>query len=103
MTLRMRLGMFDPLEDQPYAQIPLSEFSSASSAQLNADMTAQGLVLLQNKGVLPFAQVEPGAGPGAGRGGMVVCVCVGGGGERVRGSLDVVCMGWDITGSLLAC
>jgi hypothetical protein len=24
LTLRMRLGMFDPLEDQPYAQIPAS-------------------------------------------------------------------------------
>jgi beta-glucosidase len=26
LSLRMRLGMFDPLEDQPYAQIPASSF-----------------------------------------------------------------------------
>ena len=26
LALRMRLGLFDPVEDQPYAQIPLSEF-----------------------------------------------------------------------------
>jgi beta-glucosidase len=54
-SLRMRLGMFDPLDQQPYAQIPLSSFAAPESAVLNEELGAQGVVLLKNAGgMLPF-------------------------------------------------
>ncbi len=57
LTLRMRLGLLDPRDDQPYAQIPASDFGSEAHSAVNTDTGSQGLVLLKNEGgVLPFAR-----------------------------------------------
>jgi beta-glucosidase-like glycosyl hydrolase len=48
LTLRFRLGLFDPRDDQPYAQIPESAIGSAEHAALALDAALQGIVLLKN-------------------------------------------------------
>ena len=55
--LRFRLGLFDPMEGQPYTKIPVSE--RRTEAHLNAALDAahQSVVLLKNTGaVLPFSR-----------------------------------------------
>ena len=42
------LGLFDPIEDQPYWHVPPSAVSSAAHTALARDATRQALVLLQN-------------------------------------------------------
>ncbi len=57
-TARMRLGMFDPPDKVPYAQIPESEIDSAPHRQLALKAARESMVLLKNDGVLPLAS-EP--------------------------------------------
>jgi beta-glucosidase len=54
-TARMRLGMFDPPESVPYAQIPESEIDSAAHRQLALKTAQESMVLLKNDGILPLA------------------------------------------------
>ncbi len=54
-TARMRLGMFDPPDKVPYAQIPESEIDSAAHRQLALKAARESMVLLKNDGVLPLA------------------------------------------------
>jgi len=52
---RMRLGMFDPPDQVPYAQTPESEIDSAPHRALALKAARESMVLLKNDGVLPFA------------------------------------------------
>eukprot|EP00750_Incisomonas_marina_P026430 INCI5908.1.p1 GENE.INCI5908.1~~INCI5908.1.p1 ORF type:complete len:418 (+),score=64.45 INCI5908.1:1356-2609(+) len=55
--IRFRLGLFDPPNDQPYANISADDINDEFAQQLNSDAAHQSLVLLQNDGpvtVLPF-------------------------------------------------
>jgi beta-glucosidase len=54
-TARMRLGMFDPPEKVPYAQIPDSEIDSAPHRELALKIARESMVLLKNDGVLPLS------------------------------------------------
>jgi beta-glucosidase len=53
-TARMRLGMFDPPEKVPYANIPESEIDSAPHRQLALQAARESIVLLKNDGALPL-------------------------------------------------
>ena len=53
-TARMRLGMFDPPENVPYANTPDSEIDSAEHRQLALKTARESMVLLKNDGVLPL-------------------------------------------------
>jgi beta-glucosidase len=53
-TARMRLGLFDPPEKVPYAQIPESEIDSAPHRELALKIARESMVLLKNDGVLPL-------------------------------------------------
>ncbi len=52
---RFMLGMFDPPEMVPYAQIPYSENDSEAHRQLALETARETMVLLKNDGVLPLA------------------------------------------------
>jgi beta-glucosidase len=54
-TARMRLGMFDPAEQVPYAQTPESEIDSAPHRALALKTAQESMVLLKNDGVLPLS------------------------------------------------
>jgi len=54
-TARMRLGLFDPPGQVPYAQTPDSEIDSAPHRELALKMARESMVLLKNDGVLPLA------------------------------------------------
>ncbi len=54
LTLRFRLGQFDPPEKVPYAQIPASENDSPDHEKLALEAARQSLVLLKNDGLLPL-------------------------------------------------
>ncbi len=55
LTTRFRLGMFDPEERVPYAQIPYSAVDSSKHRLLALEAARQSIVLLQNKNnVLPL-------------------------------------------------
>ncbi len=51
-TTRMKLGVFDKLEDNPFNQIPYSVVDSAPMQQLNRRVAEQCVVLLKNEGGL---------------------------------------------------
>jgi beta-glucosidase len=53
-TARFKLGMFDPPERVPYAQIPLSVNASAEHRALALAAARASIVLLKNDGVLPL-------------------------------------------------
>jgi beta-glucosidase len=54
-TARFRLGMFDPDEQVPYAQIPFSVVDSDEHRALALEVARQSLVLLKNEnGLLPL-------------------------------------------------
>jgi len=55
MTARMRLGMFDPPERVPYAQIPYSVNQAPEHDELALRAARESLVLLKNDGVLPLS------------------------------------------------
>ena len=55
LKLRFELGLFDPVEDQPYWAVPLSAVNSTESQATNWLATLSSMVLLQNNGgVLPL-------------------------------------------------
>ena len=52
--LRFRLGLFDPIEDQPYWHVPKDVVASAEHIAAAKDAASQGMVLLRNeKSTLP--------------------------------------------------
>ena len=51
-TARFRLGMFDPPEEVPYAQIPIERNDSPEHRALALKAALESMVLLQNKGGL---------------------------------------------------
>ena len=53
-TARFRLGMFDPPEMVPYANIPDSEIDSEPHRALALQAAQESIVLLKNNGVLPL-------------------------------------------------
>ena len=54
-NIRFRLGMFDPPERVPYAQIPIEANNSPASQALALEVARQSLVLLKNEGgMLPL-------------------------------------------------
>jgi beta-glucosidase len=54
-TARFRLGLFDPSDKVPYAQIPDSEIDSEAHRELALKMARESIVLLKNDGVLPLS------------------------------------------------
>mmetsp|Transcript_12849 Transcript_12849/g.24324 ORF Transcript_12849/g.24324 Transcript_12849/m.24324 type:complete len:787 (-) Transcript_12849:194-2554(-) len=55
ILIRMRLGLFDPIEDQPYWHVPPEVVHSDEHVAAAVDATQQGLVLLKNSAkTLPF-------------------------------------------------
>jgi beta-glucosidase len=52
---RVRLGLFDPPERVPYAQIPDGELDSAAHRTLALKVARETMVLLKNNGILPLA------------------------------------------------
>lgn len=50
LALRFRLGLFDPIDDQPYWHVPPTEVNTAASQELSLNLTRKSLVLLQNHG-----------------------------------------------------
>jgi len=56
LKLRFLLGLFDPIDDQPYWHVPPSVVNTPESQDFNLFATLQSLVLLKNEGkTLPFA------------------------------------------------
>ena len=55
-AVQMRLGLFDPLADQPYASLtPATDVATPAATQLALEAARQSLVLLRNSNhVLPF-------------------------------------------------
>jgi beta-glucosidase len=54
-TARMRLGMFDPNEQVPYASVPFSVVNSSENADLALRAARESMVLLKNDGhILPL-------------------------------------------------
>ena len=54
LTARMKLGMFDAPEHNPYAQIPDSVIGCAKHRQLALKAAQESMVLLKNDGILPL-------------------------------------------------
>jgi len=53
-TARMKLGMFDPPELNPYSKIDEHELDSAAHRDLSRKIANESMVLLKNDGVLPL-------------------------------------------------
>ena len=58
LTARFRLGLFDPPEMVPYAQIPYSENDSQEHRALSLKVARESIVLLKNNGVLPLDRTK---------------------------------------------
>lgn len=57
--LRFRLGLFDPVDDQPYWHVSKQVVAAPAHVALSRDATAQGLVLLRNEGnTLPLSKYK---------------------------------------------
>ena len=54
LEARFRLGLFDPTNRVPYAQIPASENNTPEHAALALRVARESIVLLKNDGVLPL-------------------------------------------------
>jgi beta-glucosidase len=55
MVARIRLGMLDPPERNPYASVPYAENHSAAHREVALRAARESIVLLKNEGVLPVA------------------------------------------------
>lgn len=53
-SVRIRLGMFDPPERVPFAQVPFDVIDSPAHRALARRAAQRGLVLLKNDGILPL-------------------------------------------------
>lgn len=53
-TARFKLGLFDPLEGQDFAQIPISIVGSEAHKKLALKAAEKSMVLLKNDGILPL-------------------------------------------------
>ena len=58
LAARFRLGMFDPPEKVPFAQIPISENDTPAHAALALKGPRESIVLLKNNGVLPLDRAK---------------------------------------------
>ncbi|GMF17026.1 unnamed protein product [Phytophthora fragariaefolia] len=57
LKLRFELGLFDPIDDQPYWHATPSEVGTDKSKQLSLELTRKSIVLLQNHGnILPLSK-----------------------------------------------
>ncbi|KAE9347208.1 putative exo-1,4-beta-xylosidase [Phytophthora fragariae] len=57
LKLRFELGLFDPIDDQPYWHVTPNEVGKAESKQLSLELTRKSIVLLQNHGnILPLCK-----------------------------------------------
>ncbi|KAG1688059.1 hypothetical protein DVH05_023850 [Phytophthora capsici] len=55
LKLRFELGLFDPIDDQPYWKVAPSDVNTDEAKQLSLDLARKSIVLLQNnKSVLPL-------------------------------------------------
>ena len=54
LTIRLRLGVFDPEERDPYAQVPYSVLESDPHKAHALKMAHESMVLLKNNGLLPL-------------------------------------------------
>jgi len=58
LEARFRLGLFDPTNMVPYAQIPLSQNDSPEHAALALRVARESIVLLKNDGLLPLDRAK---------------------------------------------
>jgi beta-glucosidase len=58
LTARFRLGLFDPADKVPYAQIPVSENDSSEHQALALKVAEESMVLLKNDGLLPLNRAK---------------------------------------------
>ncbi len=58
LTARFRLGLFDPPDKVPFAQIPLSENDTPEHEALALKVAQESIVLLKNNGVLPLDRAK---------------------------------------------
>jgi xylan 1,4-beta-xylosidase len=55
LEIRFRLGLFDPIDDQPYWKVPPEVVASPDHVRLAVEATGQGFVLLKNdNGIIPL-------------------------------------------------
>ena len=54
MLARMKLGMFDPSQQVPYAQIPYEINNSKAHDNLALKMAQKSMTLIKNDGILPL-------------------------------------------------
>jgi beta-glucosidase len=58
LEARFHLGLFDPPEIVPFAQIPISENDTPAHETLALNVARESIVLLKNDGVLPFDRTK---------------------------------------------
>lgn len=56
LTTRFKLGLFDPVEMNPYSQIPLDVINSPDHKALALEAAEKSIVLLKNDGTLPLSK-----------------------------------------------